>query len=110
MSKNVRNIYDGDIKPEHWLVLVEDDGYDGLGRVLGYYVFERESSARDAQDLPIFELCEGLLAIEQIESPPAQSRGVMCEVMDYADFRESYGDRMPLHNRGYSSMEPLFLY
>jgi hypothetical protein len=83
-----------DFGNDDWLLLVEDSGPDGLGRILGFFVFktETEAKAHDWKGL----LCDAL-GLFQGENIPED---VVTEIMTYRDFRESYGNRMPLRNRG----------
>lgn len=78
----------GDFTHFDWLLLVEDCA--GNGRVRGYWVFATEEEARNCVGTEV--LCE-LLDLEMTEA-------TVTEIMTYGDFRNSYGDRMPLTNRG----------
>lgn len=85
-------IHNGDFGDNHWLLLIEDSR--GLGSVLGYIVYEREADAHWA-DRGVDMLCDtfGLFVGETVPEY------VVTEVMTYGDFKASYGNRMPLHNR-----------
>jgi hypothetical protein len=84
----------GDFTDTDWLLLVEDEGPRGLGRVLGYQVYPNEAAARGMDSLGV--LCDelGLFIGEEIPND------VATEIMTYGDFKASYGNRMPLNNRG----------
>jgi hypothetical protein len=84
----------GDWTDDDWLLLLEDEGHNGLGRVLGYLVFD---SKEEAEAFPRGELCDAVGMYIGMEIPP----NVTTEVIAQWDFRESYGNRMPLRNRGY---------
>lgn len=84
----------GDFTDDHWLLLVEDDGYDGLGRVIGYLVFDSEGAAEEHDN--ILDLCERLGLFEGEKIP----EDVVTEIITYREFRQFYGNRMPLVNRG----------
>lgn len=86
------NVHDGDFGDDHWLLLVEDSGPNGLGRVLGYLVFQTEGEAKAAEDHTLGWLCE-LLDVWPV------TEAMTTEVMSVRDYRESYGNRMPLRNR-----------
>lgn len=84
------SILNDGIADDHWLLLVEDSF--GLGRVLGFAVYDSE---REPAWLSIRAACDACGLFEDEEVPEA----ICTEVMTYADFKESYGNRMPLHNR-----------
>ena len=84
-----------DIKDTDWLLLVEDDGTDGLGRVLGYVVGPNELSL---SNLPRGEVFDSLELFMDGEVPD----DVCVEVIQVEDFYESYGNRMPLSGNSFS--------
>ncbi len=84
-----------DFGDDHWLILLEDQGPKGLGRVLGYAVFETEGEAiRHNIRGHLCDAC-GLFLSEEIPDD------VDTEILTYGDFKASYGNRMPLVNRCY---------
>lgn len=83
----------GDFTDTDWLLLIEDDGSTGLGRVRGYFVFETRA---EAEAHSTNSTVREVLALEPGEDIP---HDVCNEIMSYADFKSSYGNRMPLHNR-----------
>jgi hypothetical protein len=90
------NVKAGDISNEDWLVLVEDEGRDGMGRVLGFCVCPTEAEAESiAQNRG--ELFDALELF--IDEDPADD--VWCEVIEYHDFKKSYGNRMPLYGNSF---------
>lgn len=78
-----------------WLLLVEDDGPNGLGRVVGYFVFRTQKDAERCNRLGALMDALGMYIGEEIPENVYQT-----EIMTYADFVASYGNRMPLNNRG----------
>lgn len=84
-----------DFTDDHWMILLEDSGPNGMGRVLGFFVFHSETEAYVYNVRG--ELCEalGLFVGEAIPED------VVTEVITYGDFKASYGNRMPLTKRGY---------
>jgi hypothetical protein len=84
----------GDFTDSDWLLLVEDDGPSRCGRVLGYQVYPNQAAAQGMNSLGV--LCDelGLFIGEEIP------QDVCTEIMSYGDFKASYGNRMPLNNRG----------
>lgn len=85
-----------DLKNEDFLLIVTDDGHDGLGRVLGYFVFDSEEEAAQHFDrYKIGQLCDmlGLFLNEDIPDD------VAIEACSFIDFKCYYGNRMPLRNR-----------
>jgi hypothetical protein len=87
----IDTIHNGDFTDQHWLLLIEDEGLNGLGRIRGYAVFNNE---QDAHAFSPRALCYAL----ELDTDD-DDEGVQSEVMSYADFRASYGNRMPLTNR-----------
>ncbi len=82
-----------DFTDDSWLLIVEDEGPHGLGRVLGYFVFATQALAeRQTRGAA----CDALDLFRGEEIP----NDVQMEVMTYSDFKASYGNRMPLKNRG----------
>lgn len=84
-----------DIGPSDWLLLVEDEGPTGLGRVLAYVVLESQIEAETMEARGVRSVCHSLGLFDGEEIPD----DVCLEAMSIEDFRGSYGDRMPLHNR-----------
>lgn len=84
----------GDIADTDWLLLVEDDGLNGMGRVVGYFVFATQHDAERCNRLGALMDALGMHIGEDIPEGVYQT-----EIMTYADFRTSYGNRMPLNNR-----------
>ena len=76
-----------------WLLIAEDDGPDGNGRVLGYMCFKDEETAQETARRR-GEICDwmGLYIGEDIPDVFA------IEVMTYDEFFECYRDKMPLKN------------
>lgn len=76
-----------------WLIIAEDDGVDGMGRVLAYMCYDTEEEANQF-DNRRGELCDamGLFINEPIPDDFA------VEVMQYSEFAQCYGNRMPLRN------------
>jgi hypothetical protein len=85
-------LIDEDFSDADWLVLLEDSGPNGMGRVIGFAVFKTEAAAMAPSR---GGLCSdlGMFVGEDIPDD------VVTEVMTFADFKASYGNRMPLHNR-----------
>lgn len=83
----------GDWTDGDWLLLIEDEGYDTMGRVLGYLVFATQAEADAVGRGAACEVCN-LFKGEPIPDD------ITIEVMTYGDFKASYGNRMPLVNRG----------
>jgi hypothetical protein len=83
----------GDWTDEDWLVLIEDEGPRGLGRVLGFLVFDTQFAAQRVGKGAACEACN-LFKGEEIPDD------VNLEVLRYDDFKTGYGNRMPLCNRG----------
>lgn len=86
-------IITGDFTNEDWVLLLEDDGPTGLGRVLEYVVFDNSSEALAVR---LDAACD-MLGLFMGEDIPRNQ--VATEVMTYGDFIASYGNRMPLCNR-----------
>lgn len=86
-------LHSGDFTDNDWLLLVEDDGPTGMGRVIGFFVFKTEA---DANAVSLGAACDhlGLFHNEPIPDD------ITIETMTYGDFKASYGNRMPLVKRG----------
>ena len=82
----------GDFTEDDWLLLIEDDGPDGMGRVIGFLVFDTKAAAQRCSIGEACDLC-GLYVGEVIPE------FVESEILTYGDFKASYGNRTPLHNR-----------
>ncbi len=78
-----------DLEDDTWLLIIEDEGPDRLGRVLGFLAFDTQYEAEHMPHGQAYDAC----GIDK-------SDGTDIEVMTYGDFKESYGKRMPLRNRG----------
>jgi hypothetical protein len=84
----------GNLDANDWLVLVEDDGLDGMGRVLGWCVCSDKSIA---DNIPRGELFDALELFIDCEVPD----NVYIEVIQVHDFDACYGDRMPLYGNNF---------
>lgn len=82
-----------DFTDDDWLLLLEDEGLSGLGRVIGYAVYSTEEAAQRNSSRRAFADALELFINQDLPND------VETEVMTYRDFQESYGDRMPLCNR-----------
>ena len=76
-----------------WLLIAEDDGLDGTGRVLAYMCFDTEEEANQFEGRR-GELCDAMELF--IDEPIPDDFAV--EVMQYSEFKQEYGNRMPLRN------------
>jgi hypothetical protein len=79
---------------EEWLLIAEDSGRDGNGRVLSYMVFDTEREAH-VYDGRRGALCDdmGLFIDEDIPDD------FCVEIMTYDDYKSCYGLKMPLRNQ-----------
>jgi hypothetical protein len=76
-----------------WLLILETEGVNGMGHVEAYWAFETEADAERCNRLG--SLMDALNRHVSEEIP----EGVYTtEIMTYADFKASYGNRMPLRN------------
>src|SRR6187551_1728976 len=79
-------IHMGDFSNDDWLTLIEDPGPDGLGRVLGFLVFQtREEADRISRG----EACE---ACDLFKGEPIPG-DVDLETLSCGGFKASYGNR-----------------
>lgn len=76
-----------------WLVIAEDDGHDNMGRVLAYMCYDTEEEANMWEGRR-GELCDAMELFIGEDIPDA----FCVEVMQYSEFKECYGNRMPLRN------------
>jgi hypothetical protein len=76
-----------------WLVIAEDSGSDGMGRVLGHLCFDTEEEAYQFEGRR-GELCDIMELFIGEDIPDDFS----VEIMTYSEFKECYGNRMPLRN------------
>ena len=82
-----------ELKSTDWLAIVECDGPDQMGAVLGFLVGDSEDQV---SNIPRGELLDALELFITEEVPD----DVSVEYMTVQDFYESYGNRMPLGTNG----------
>jgi hypothetical protein len=76
-----------------WLTIAEDSGENGMGRVLAYMCYDTEEEANQYEGRR-GELCDAMDLF--IDEPIPDDFSV--EVMQYSEFKQCYGNRMPLRN------------